>query len=168
CGKAIAGVQQPDPFEDVTFWPETKKLQQQNLQGDDLVRLNRLVLEDSYPLEIAERCGARQWTRWAGTISSLVLLLLVGIVLFDHFRMDGQPFSLTQGISIWPTELIRVAATGLAVIFFFFSRSTLLRSKREWIRDYGLPAIMARKGVRKVWQDSGPGRNWGGLRTHST
>ena len=44
----------PPRFAGVPLSPETLQLLAQNPQGDDLVRLNRLLLEDGYPLEIAK------------------------------------------------------------------------------------------------------------------
>ena len=50
-------------FASVTLSPETQALKSQDPHGTDLIRLNRLLLEDAYPLEIAksqniERIGA--------------------------------------------------------------------------------------------------------------
>jgi hypothetical protein len=41
-------------FAGVALSPETLALRSQNPQGTDLIRLNRLLLEDAYPLEIAK------------------------------------------------------------------------------------------------------------------
>ena len=41
-------------FARVTLSPETQALKSQNPHGTDLIRLNRLLLEDAYPLEIAK------------------------------------------------------------------------------------------------------------------
>jgi hypothetical protein len=42
-------------FADVTLSEETERLRSQNPQGEDLIRLNRLLLEDAYPQEIAKK-----------------------------------------------------------------------------------------------------------------
>jgi hypothetical protein len=44
-----------------------------------------------------------------------VLLLVVGLALYDHLRTNGEPFLLLEGISVWPSTLIRFGAVGLAV-----------------------------------------------------
>src|SRR5439155_5429152 len=131
-GQQDVGIYDPQRFDPVSvyLWPETRKLLLKHPKDQDLIRLNRLLLEDAYPLEIAERHKVRRWTTWACIISLLTLLFLGGVVFFDHFRMEGQPFSLTQGISVWPTELIRVVAAGLAAVLFFRSRSDLLQTKQ--------------------------------------
>src|SRR4029453_19256334 len=41
-------------FAGVALSPETLALRSQNPKGKDLIRLNRLLLEDAYPLEIAK------------------------------------------------------------------------------------------------------------------
>src|SRR4029453_19087372 len=41
-------------FAGVALSPETLALRSQNPKGTDLIRLNRLLLEDAYPLEIAK------------------------------------------------------------------------------------------------------------------
>jgi hypothetical protein len=43
-----------DRFRDVTLRPETQALLQQNPHGEALARLNRMLLEDAYPAEIAK------------------------------------------------------------------------------------------------------------------
>jgi iron only hydrogenase large subunit-like protein len=40
-------------FADVTLREETEDLLRENLQGEELQRLNRLLLEDAYPLELS-------------------------------------------------------------------------------------------------------------------
>jgi len=42
-------------FAEVDLRPETKRLRDQNPEGDDLVRLNRMLLEDAYSDEIAKQ-----------------------------------------------------------------------------------------------------------------
>jgi hypothetical protein len=41
-------------FAGVALSPQTLALKSQNAEGADLIRLNRLLLEDAYPLEIAK------------------------------------------------------------------------------------------------------------------
>jgi TPR repeat protein len=48
-------VYDPQRFRAVALRPETKELLSQNPQGDELQRLNRLLLEDAYPLEISSK-----------------------------------------------------------------------------------------------------------------
>ena len=45
-------------FAKVALSPETLALKSQNPHGTDLIRLNRLLLEDAYPLEIAKSLAA--------------------------------------------------------------------------------------------------------------
>jgi peroxiredoxin len=53
--KAIGGpgLYKPKRFQGVSLRPETAGLIKQNLAGPRLVRLNRLLLEDAYPLELS-------------------------------------------------------------------------------------------------------------------
>ena len=44
-------------FQNVRSRPETDELRRQNPQGHDLIRLNRLLLEDAYPREISRKPG---------------------------------------------------------------------------------------------------------------
>ena len=45
-------IYQPDRFKDILLSPETTSLMQQSQQDANLVRLNRLLLEDAFPLEL--------------------------------------------------------------------------------------------------------------------
>ena len=46
---------QAERFKGVQLSEETKKLIEREPQGEDLIRLNRMLLEDAYPHEIAKR-----------------------------------------------------------------------------------------------------------------
>ncbi len=48
-----SSVYDAERFEEVTLRSETEELLWQDPQGDDLVRLNRLLIEDAYPLELS-------------------------------------------------------------------------------------------------------------------
>ena len=50
---ADTSIHERQRFEGVTLHSETQKLLSQNPQGEDLVRLNRLLIEDAYPLELS-------------------------------------------------------------------------------------------------------------------
>jgi len=48
-------IYEPQRFADVKLSPATQALLKKNPQGEALVRLNRMLLEDAYPLEISRR-----------------------------------------------------------------------------------------------------------------
>jgi hypothetical protein len=47
-------------FDNVALRPETEALLKQNVQGRELARLNKLLLEDAYPAELA-KCATTGW-----------------------------------------------------------------------------------------------------------
>ncbi len=65
-------IHEPQRFAAVNLSPETLTLLAQNPQGRTLARLNRLLLEDTYPAEIQRRPGD-EWTGGAGWELNLVL-----------------------------------------------------------------------------------------------
>ena len=50
-------------FEGVVLRPETRQLLAQNPQGDDLIRLNRMLLEDAYPKELPAKARGKSSDR---------------------------------------------------------------------------------------------------------
>jgi hypothetical protein len=56
-------------FKDVQLRPETKELLKQNPQGQNLMRLNRVLLEDAYPRELAST-PATAWVVKDGAMAS--------------------------------------------------------------------------------------------------
>jgi hypothetical protein len=75
-------------------------------------------------------------------ICSLTLLLagLSTAILIDHYRQNGEPFSLTDGISIWPTELLRGVASCLAVFFLYKGIHDLNKSRDRLAEELNLHA----------------------------
>jgi hypothetical protein len=73
-------------FQNVALRPQTSSLIAQKLQGDELARLNRLLLEDAYPLDIVRNPVPRDWSSsWM-----IILLIIAGVMLlagFYHGRM---------------------------------------------------------------------------------
>ena len=102
------------------------------------------------------------WERATARLPLLVPLGLVGLfavlVYCDQKNPGGAPFLWTEGISIWPTETIRLAAGCLAFHFLFRARADLLENARRMRRQFGLAAA-GEWTVRQMWRDRGPGRN---------
>lgn len=54
-------------------------------------------------------------------------------------RDRGEPFALLQGVSIWPTEGIRMLATFLAITFLFQIREYVSKSEKAVRERFGFP-----------------------------
>ncbi len=50
----------------------------------------------------------------------------------------GEPFSLTQGVSVWPTTVIRLLACALCGIFFYYSSMRLRENDRALAMRFAL------------------------------
>jgi hypothetical protein len=62
-------------------------------------------------------------------------------ILLDDRDRQGEPFSLIAGLSVWPTEIIRLVAAGLSIHFLVQSHSELQKN-RQVIRDeLGIPEL---------------------------
>ncbi len=62
--------------------------------------------------EILPLINIRRWD-WNGIGAKLLVLAVIGfigIVIYDHYRKGGEPFSLDAGVSIWPGEILRLIA----------------------------------------------------------
>jgi hypothetical protein len=63
------------------------------------------------------------------------------LVVLDQNNRQGEPFVLTQGISIWPTETLRMVAACLTFYFLFRARADLRDNKVEMSALFGLPEL---------------------------
>jgi hypothetical protein len=85
----------------------------------------------------------RRQRRLCWTIAPLLLLLLAGIIfagLHDTFTNPrGEPFLITGGLSVWPTEIIRWLVLALAVCFVGLAFSAVQSGVIRISREYRLP-----------------------------
>lgn len=70
----------------------------------------------------------------------LILLFFLRAALHDSFdNSRGEPFLLFEGVSVWPTELLRLLAAMLALIFVIQTYATLRAGVLDLTRRYRLP-----------------------------
>lgn len=63
-----------------------------------------------------------------------------------------EPFSVFQGISVWPTEVLRLAAAVVTLYFIVISFRRLRASSMELSLEFGLPAADRRAAGKKECQ----------------
>lgn len=86
-------------------------------------------------------------------------LVLITLVAYGWmiYQVTGdsaaEPFEMLEGISIWPTEAVRLATTLLSLFFIGLGHAKLRRDEDALSRVYGLPA-----GRRADW--AGCWRRW--------
>ncbi len=96
--------------------------------------------------------GARPWVLRTLTWAAIVLTAgYAGLILYDHSRPQGEPFSLFDGVSIWPTEVIRLGTILLSIGFLVRARYRLLENKAGLVKDFGLPG-MEEPSLRAWWK----------------
>jgi hypothetical protein len=63
-------------------------------------------------------------------------LLIVMLLVFWRLSLDpeGEPFYWLEGVSIWPTELLRMIAAGLSLVFVFKAVRALRRNYEQLTR----------------------------------
>lgn len=92
----------------------------------------------------------RKWQlrTWLGGLA-VVSLMVVAII--DGSRVYGEPLSLTGGISVWPTEALRVLGGCMALAFTWRARRDLWRVhgrlQRKYALDVDLEGETFRRGV---------------------
>jgi hypothetical protein len=86
------------------------------------------------------------------TARALAISIVIGVVVFllgkslhlrvpqigDWLTQSGQPMTLLEGISVWPTVFLRVAALALCVWLICYSWRYLDRNLDEIIKDFHL------------------------------
>jgi ABC-type transport system involved in multi-copper enzyme maturation permease subunit len=94
-------------FSSVTIRPETRSALGRNPRGADLARLNRLLLEDAYPMELSRNLNGQDsqpYLRW--TIDFYLMLLLplyclfvCGALIRDELQGDTLGFLITRPLT---------------------------------------------------------------------
>ena len=105
-------------FRSVTLRPETRKLLEQNPPGKDVAQLNRLLLEDAYPRELASRSqsASTQKLQFLPPSARRILDNVAG-----WFRPTGNP-----------------SRTRLALVIAFIPGAMLLRGLLTYLNAYML------------------------------
>ncbi|HVX15251.1 MAG TPA: hypothetical protein VHC22_28945 [Pirellulales bacterium] len=121
----------------------------------------------------------RRWGLLGGIAFAGVFLLVLATAAWDHGRADGEPFELFEGISTWPSTLLRTLAALLSVGLLYKATVDLTvdSGKRdEQLRPRGVPDVAddprgwypsARQWLQRVVKVSRPGwlgRFWEGLK----
>lgn len=74
-----------------------------------------------------------------------VLLIYTGWLLYLSHSPGEEPFSLNEGISIWPTEILRLFAAFLSFYFLLYSSARLKENSRNIAEDFGLTSAVGEK-----------------------
>lgn len=104
---------------------------------------------------------------WFTALVAVAAVCMLLIVLIDHRRYDGEPFTIFQGVSTWPTTLLRLTAALFCVAALAHAQILDLENLRTLSDSYGLPgdAQSANKnGIACLSLDAGttdPRTVWG-------
>ncbi len=83
------------------------------------------------------RAAKLAWLRWGLIAWALVLTLVCLLLAIGDWRVaEGEPFSWMGGISVWPTEFLRLAAIVLAAFFIGDVMVKIRRNDDEMARMF--------------------------------
>ena len=95
--------------------------------------------------------GFRKWVAHHLIFSLMLLLTLlyIGYLFYSHILSypSEEPFSLTKGISIWPTEIIRLMALIFTCIFFLNAKESIRQSDDQLGAEFSLDVPPPRFGI---------------------
>ncbi|MCZ6836217.1 MAG: hypothetical protein O7G85_10620, partial [Planctomycetota bacterium] len=108
-----------------------------------------------------------------GPKRSVLMLILValavlagfgGLIYYDHTSGSGEPFSLVAGVSIWPTEIIRVLTIIFCIRCLLLAEHENRRLDKKFEKKFGLVYVRGdgslRKRVRKLLSVPNKSPNW--------
>ncbi len=87
---------------------------------------------------IAASRGAMLAYTWGTIAIAFFVVIYAGVVVYDHYCGMGEPFSLFEGISIWPSEILRLAAAILGILLLARSQFVLGQARQELGIDFKL------------------------------
>jgi hypothetical protein len=87
----------------------------------------------------------------------VVAALLIAAVLYSHYNPSQEPFSMVDGLSVWPTIIFRVFAVALCVYYFCKTLEDLAKRDHDIRRDFGfsrssgpeIPSLVQRRWLPK-------------------
>jgi len=80
----------------------------------------------------------RNWDLWDVQKSAIYYASLAGVVgVYLLGRVDPEePFAFLEGVSVWPTQMVRIALLGLTVFLFLKARRDLRLNADDLERDF--------------------------------
>jgi hypothetical protein len=99
-----------------------------------------------------------RWFRLLVWVATLSPVLFVALVCWDHTRAEGEPFSLVDGVSIWPAEALRLLAIYLSLALLFAGRFNLRQNRDKLTEQFALcSGDQARRQTLALWKKA---RRW--------
>jgi hypothetical protein len=80
---------------------------------------------------LRRRPKQKLWFRELIWLLIVLPLILATTICVAHFSGQDEPFSLIDGISIWPAEVTRMVAAYLSLYFLFFQTRHQLRNNKD-------------------------------------
>ena len=75
---------------------------------------------------------------WLAVGSAALFITLAAVIMNDHFRDNGEPFSLRAGISLWPTEILRLLAFVLSLFCLVKATYDVRRNDKDLEDEFSL------------------------------
>ncbi|MDA0738653.1 MAG: hypothetical protein O2999_05485 [Nitrospirae bacterium] len=82
----------------------------------------------------------RSWKFWVFTAMGIGLVFGLATCAMND-GADGEPFVLTEGLSVWPTQALRVLAFLLCGVFFLYSGWSLRHNEIQLRKAFPLPKL---------------------------
>jgi hypothetical protein len=102
--------------------------------------------------------SGRSGLQCKGVALAAPALTLVVWAAIPAVTANAEPFVLLEGVSVWPTQLLRVAAAVLAGFSIWYIGSASAQSMREIAASFGFAGVGAatarRKSLRALWRTS--------------
>ena len=121
-----------------------------------VIHVKRLVRAKQ--LDYAEKSDHRSTTYRIGAFTATVTTV-VGVALLINWvsGLDGEePFSISEGISVWPTEILRMTAIALSWIFFYRAYTSRKESTERIAKRFHVDAKTASESPHS----GRPGEGW--------
>ena len=89
------------------------------------------------PLDIAAALAAGSPLDFRGR--GLAFAAILVLVVVDHVRANGEPFTLLEGISSWPAVLVRMVAALFCIFAFVWAKNGDIQNFEQLSERFGLP-----------------------------
>ncbi|MGO9577891.1 MAG: hypothetical protein ACLP2P_00615 [Desulfobaccales bacterium] len=100
--------------------------------------------------------GVKRWVQGMGQLITrnpeILVLALVALMVFYKFILQDQseePFSLTEGVSVWPTNILRLIAIVLSWFFIFTSIGKLIKNDQQLGEEFRLGSGSNQPGTQE-------------------
>ncbi len=118
-----------------------------------------LGIREANQLDNLPRANFTIWFLMLFMLSLTVFIRLPAIVNQAYMNGEGEPWLFFEGVSIWPTEVIRLIGIFFALYFFILSVLKIIISNKKLTSEFSLTDQVFKRQIKEIVKDKKTKKN---------